>query len=130
MYNSPTADGPALAGTDYLPTNGTVIFVASMPPPPISALFPSRRSSDPDETFFVNLSNPLNALLADSQGMGTINNDDPLPALSINDATVTEGNQGTTNAVFTVRLSAVSGQTVTVHFATADGTATAGSDYV
>ena len=53
-----------------------------------------------------------------------------LPALSINDVTVTEGNSGTTTATFNVTLSPTSAGTVTVNFATADGTATAGSDYV
>src|SRR5207249_1436110 len=85
---------------------------------------------EPNETFFVNLSNPGNAAIADSQGLGTINNNDPLPNLSINDVVVTEGDSGTANAVFTVSLSAVSGQTVTVNFASADGTATAGIDYL
>ena len=41
-----------------------------------------------------------------------------------------EGNAGTVNATFTVTLSAASTQTVTVTYATADGTATAGNDYV
>src|SRR5262249_40580046 len=54
----------------------------------------------------------------------------PLPTLSINNVTVTEGNSGTTNAVFTVSLSAASSNAVTVAYATANGTATAGSDYV
>lgn len=49
--------------------------------------------------------------------------------LSISNATVTEGNSGTVNAVFTVALSAASSQMVTVQYATANGTATAGSDY-
>jgi hypothetical protein len=43
---------------------------------------------------------------------------------------VTEGNVGTTTAIFTVTLSPASGQTATVNYATADGTATAGLDYV
>ena len=51
------------------------------------------------------------------------------PALSINDITVTEGNSGTTNATFTVSLSKASAQAVTVSYATAEGTATAGTDY-
>jgi hypothetical protein len=50
------------------------------------------------------------------------------PSVSINDVTVTEGNTGTVNATFTVSLSAAYAQPVTVHYATADGTATAGSD--
>jgi hypothetical protein len=54
----------------------------------------------------------------------------PPPTLSISDVTVTEGNTGTVNAVFTVSLSAPWNQTVTVHYSTADNTATtAGNDY-
>ncbi|HUE72041.1 MAG TPA: Calx-beta domain-containing protein [Pirellulaceae bacterium] len=52
-----------------------------------------------------------------------------LPVFSISDVSVVEGNSGTVSAVLTVTLSAASDQTVTVDFATADGTATAGSDY-
>jgi hypothetical protein len=54
----------------------------------------------------------------------------PPPSLSISDVTVSEGNTGTVNAVFTVSLSAPWNQTVTVHYSTADSTATtAGNDY-
>ena len=53
-----------------------------------------------------------------------------LPTLSIGDVTGTEGNSGTTPFVFTVSLSAPTSATVTVSFATANGTATAGVDYV
>ncbi len=59
-----------------------------------------------NETFFVNLAGPSNATIADSQGLGTINDDDPTPTLSVSDVTVTEGNTGTINAVFTVTPSA------------------------
>jgi parallel beta-helix repeat protein len=51
------------------------------------------------------------------------------PELSVGDVTLTEGHSGTTAATFTVALSVASTQTVTVSYATADGTATAGSDY-
>jgi hypothetical protein len=54
--------------------------------------------------------------------------DQNTPQLQLRDATVTEGNTGTTTATFTVDLSTPSTQTVTVNFATANGTA-AGSDY-
>jgi hypothetical protein len=57
------------------------------------------------------------------------NGSTPVPTLSINDVTVTEGNSGTTNATFTVTLSAASASAVTVKYDTANGTATAGSDY-
>ncbi len=53
------------------------------------------------------------------------------PALSINDVSASEGNSGTTTFTFTVALSmpAPAGG-VTFDIATADGTATAGIDYV
>jgi uncharacterized protein (TIGR03437 family) len=51
------------------------------------------------------------------------------PDITINDVTVTEGNTGTVNATFTVTLSAASANTVTVDYATADGSATAPADY-
>ncbi|WP_225205540.1 beta strand repeat-containing protein [Novosphingobium huizhouense] len=54
----------------------------------------------------------------------------PLGSLSVNSVSVAEGNSGTRTLTFTVTLSSASVQTVTVNYATADGTATAGSDYV
>jgi hypothetical protein len=51
------------------------------------------------------------------------------PSISVKDATITEGNTGTTSASFTVTLSAASSQTVTVQYDTTDGSASAGSDY-
>lgn len=53
----------------------------------------------------------------------------PLPSLTIGDATVSEGNSGTQDLAFTVRLSAPSTGPVTVAYTTANGTATAGADY-
>lgn len=46
-----------------------------------------------------------------------------LPTLSVGDATVAEGNSGTTTVLFPVQLSAPSDQTVTVAYVTEDGTA-------
>jgi len=53
-----------------------------------------------------------------------------LPMLTINDIVLSEGTNGNISAVFTVTLAGPSTQTVTVAYATVDGTATAGSDYV
>src|SRR5262249_17959887 len=49
--------------------------------------------------------------------------------LSIGDVSVVEGNSGTVAANFVVSLSAPSGNTVTVNYATANGTAAAPGDY-
>ena len=54
----------------------------------------------------------------------------PAPTLAIGDVSKAEGNSGTTAFAFTVTLSSVSGTAVTVQYATANGTATAGSDYL
>ena len=51
------------------------------------------------------------------------------PALSINDVTLNEGNSGTTTFTFTVSLNTPAAGGVTFNIATANGTATAGSDY-
>jgi thermitase len=50
----------------------------------------------------------------------------PVPSLSIQDVSLSEGNSGTKNAGFTVSLSEASVGTVTVNYATADGTAGSG----
>jgi subtilisin family serine protease len=52
------------------------------------------------------------------------------PTFSIDDVSISEGNSGTSTATFTVTLSASFGNQVTVNYATANGSATAGSDYV
>ena len=77
----------------------------------------------------MNLSGATGATITDGQGQGTIIDDDPPPAIGIDDVVMTEGDSGTRSAVFTVSLSALSGQSVSVDFSTADGTATAGVDY-
>ena len=53
-----------------------------------------------------------------------------LPTLSLDDVSVTEGDTGMTTVTFTVSLSSASAVDVMVDYSTADGTATAGSDYV
>jgi hypothetical protein len=83
-----------------------------------------------DETFRILLTSPLNATLNQTFGVGTVLDDDPPPTVSINDVTLGEGDSGTRNASFTVSLSVRSGKTVTLSYATADNTATGGSDYV
>ena len=124
-----TADGSATAGSDYLATTGTVTFPAGTTTQMIAVAVNGDTTIEPDETFFVNLSDATNAVIGAGRGKATIMNDD-FPALKISDVTVVEGNSGTTNAVFTVTLTPASPVSVTVKYATANGTATAGSDYV
>jgi Calx-beta domain len=125
-----TADITATAGppqADYTAKSGDVIIPHGQLSQTITIAVIGDRLAESTETFAVNLSAPVNATIGDGQGIGTILDDEP--RVSINDVTVTEGNTGSANAMFTVTLSALSDVDVTVHYATANNTATAGSDY-
>jgi uncharacterized repeat protein (TIGR01451 family) len=81
---------------------------------------------EPDETFFVNVTNVSGAVVVDGQGIGAIQNDDsaPLPNLTIDDVSLSEGNAGATTFTFTVSLSGPAGPGgVSFNIATADGSA-------
>jgi hypothetical protein len=124
-----TADGTAKAGKDYTSTSGTLTFTPGSTSRVITVAVRGDLLDEVDETFFVNLSNATNANIADGQGQATIVDNDAAPSLRINDVTVTEGNSGAAGTRFTVTLSRASEKPVTVRFATANDTATAGTDY-
>ncbi len=65
-----------------------------------------------------------------ARGYGPVKSVPTNPTISIDSVSHNEGNAGTTSYVFTVTLSGASSQAVTVAYATADVTATAGVDYV
>ncbi len=127
--NYATANGSATSPADYLAASGMLSFAAGETTKTITVTVNGDILDEGDDTFAVNLSNAVGALVTDAQGIGTITDDDATPSLSINDVTVTEGNTGTVNATFTINLSAASGRTVTVDYATANGTATSPADY-
>ena len=127
-----TATATALADIDYVTTSGTLTFAPGITSQSITVPVIGDTLDEANETFVVGLSAPTNATLGTpSQGTGTITDNDATPSLSINDLTVNEGNTGGVLATFTVTLSAVSGRTVSVNYATSNGTATTGAgDYV
>ncbi|HLM55630.1 MAG TPA: Calx-beta domain-containing protein [Pyrinomonadaceae bacterium] len=124
------ASGTATAGSDFGINPGTLLFGPGVTSMTISVPVVGDNVHEPDETFFVNLSNPVDATLADAQGQGTIINNDPVPSVTVQGASGSESPSGDTTASVSVRLSNPSSQTITVNYASADGTATAGSDYV
>jgi probable HAF family extracellular repeat protein len=123
-----TADGSATAGSDYQAASGTLTFAPGDISKTVTVLINGDRVAEPTEAFYVNLSSPTNAVIADGQGMGTIIDDEPqvsiTPAVSHS-----EGNTGQTPFAFAVTLSSAYDVPVSVVWATANGTATAGSDY-
>lgn len=131
--NFATANGSALAGSDYTGGSGVVTFAPGETSKTVSVQVLGDIAVEPNETFSVVLSGATNATISDATGIGTIVNDDAGAAgtLSINDVSALE-NQG--QFVFTVTLSAPSASTVTVNYATANGTAKGGngknSDFV
>jgi hypothetical protein len=128
-----TADGTAsTALADYAAASGTINFVAGDDSETITVDLTGDIFFESDETLFVNLSNAVGGNIADAQGQITIRNDDGLPVLEIDNVTVVEGTgAGSTNAVFSVTLSGAPapGDTVTVDYASAGGTATSGTDF-
>ncbi len=83
-----------------------------------------------DETVGIKLSEELNATIARAQAKATIVDNDPPPTVSIGDVLIQEGDAGTKIANVAVNLSTASGKPVSVQYATADNTASAGTDYV
>jgi large repetitive protein len=124
-----TSDGTATAGADYTAASGTLVFAPGETSKQIDVIVTGDFANEGDETFAVTLSGPFNADLGTSTATGTIANDDAGPELTIADVTVAEGSSGTTPMTFTVTMTPASAGDVTVDYATADGTATAGSDY-
>ncbi|HEY5401711.1 MAG TPA: PQQ-dependent sugar dehydrogenase, partial [Pyrinomonadaceae bacterium] len=76
-----TANGLATAGSDYISAGGTVNFTPGQTTQPVSVTVNGDGLEELNETFFVNLTNPVNATVNDAQGVGTINNDDVLASL-------------------------------------------------
>ena len=125
-----TANISATAGSDYTAATGTVTFAPGVATQTIAITVTGDTTYEASETFAVNLSGASGATIATAQGIGTIVNDDTAPTLAINSISVTEGNAGTTNAVFTVSLSNPSTTPVTVGLALSNGSATGGGvDY-
>ena len=134
-----TVDGTATAPSDYDPVATTSLaFAPGETTMTVDVTVHGDTTAEPDESFTVQLANPVGASIAVGVGNGTIVDDDPVPlpssddpVASIGDASVDEGGAGTTTTLsFPVSLSKVSGDAVTVVYATSDLSATAGSDYV
>ena len=136
---------------DYNAASGTVTFSPGTTEQVILVGVKGDKRDEPDETFVVNLSNAVNAVIVDGQGVGTILDDDnetlatptvrsdrppptevdqsdSRPRLSINDWKLKERDGGTDGLPFMVTLSRPSTETITVDFRTADETASDGRD--
>jgi subtilisin-like proprotein convertase family protein len=114
-----TSDGTAVSGKDYTGVSGTLTFQAGQTVQYIDVPVLNDELNDGNENFSINLSNPVNAVLAKPLSTVTIVESNGI-GISIGNTSVQEGGMAT----FTAYLNAASNQTITVHYATADGTAT------
>jgi Ca2+-binding RTX toxin-like protein len=121
-----TSNVSAVAGTDYITQTGTITFNPGEISKTVGVIVNGDTLVENNETFKVNLSTPVNATIADGEGIATINNDD-VPTLTVNNLTVVEGVDN--NAIMNFTLSTPSNLAVSVNYSTTAGTATANSDY-
>ena len=125
-----TQNGSAVAPGDYTALALTsVTFAPAETSKQVTVLVNGDTTYEADETFFVQLSNPVGATISDASGTGTILNDDGQPSFAIDNVTQNEGNSGTTEFIFTVTKSGDTALSATVDYATVDGTAVAPEDY-
>jgi peptidoglycan-N-acetylglucosamine deacetylase len=126
-----TIAGTATAGTDYRSASGSLSFAVGQTSRTIGARVIGDALDEPNETFSVRLSKVSGAAYQRREARVRIVDDDPPPRVRIRDVSVVEGAAGTPTTVsIPVELDAPSGRPVTVQYATADGTATAGEDYL
>jgi hypothetical protein len=125
-----TSNGTAAAGRDYEATNGTLTFMPGETRKVVTVPVIGDRIPEGDEVFYLNVGGV--------RATGTIIDDDP--SIGIGGVTVMEGDSGTHGATFVVTLTVPAGTStppggrwsdpVKVSYATSDGTATGGQDYM
>ncbi len=146
--NFATQPGSAAASDLASRPSGQLRFNPGQTQKTVTVLVAGDTRVEGDESFSVHLSGAVNATIADGQGVGTVVNDDgvvppppppppppippPLPPVlvSVGDVVVAEGDGGLRTVLVPVTLSGASFYPVDVAYATSNGTAVAGEDYV
>jgi hypothetical protein len=128
--NYATADNTAGAPADYQAANGTLTFDPNQTSRTFSVAVVGDVSHEADETFFVNLSGATGATIADTQGLGTILDDDPEGGrISLSAATYTTP-EGSGSTTITVDRTGDTTRAATVDYTTSDLSASERSDYI
>jgi Ca2+-binding RTX toxin-like protein len=119
----------ALNGSDYAALSSTLTFAPGETTKVVKIPVLDTAGVEPTEVLTLNLFSAVNATIARAVGTGSIFDNDMTsgtPNISVSDGIV---NESEPRATFTVTLDKPSTSQVTVKYATADGNATAGSDY-
>ncbi|HEY9404964.1 MAG TPA: Calx-beta domain-containing protein [Pyrinomonadaceae bacterium] len=132
--NYTTGGGTATPGSDYTTTSGTLSFAPGEATKTFTvSLFDDNvYEGATRETIGLTLSGQSGDVVLGSQKTATLTIQDSKgrPTIAPVSMAVPEGDSGTTNAQFVVRLSHLSVETISVNYATDDGTANVNSDYV
>jgi hypothetical protein len=123
-----TTGGSATPIVDYQDNSGTLTFAPGQVSQTFNVTINDDALNEADETVDLSLSTPVNASLGTSAAVLTIADDDASPTVQFSADNYSVNENGGPASIL-VTLSAASGVTVTVDFATSDLTATAGSDY-
>ncbi len=124
------ADGTATEGSDYTGTEGDVLIPAGATDAEIPASVIGDAIDERTERFTVKLTAATGGPVVDDTATVTIRDDDRQPRMTVWDATIVEGDSGTSTAFVPVVLSGPSGRDITVSFRTHHGSARSGSDFV
>jgi hypothetical protein len=126
--NYATASGSAMSADDFVPAAGMLTFNPGEFQKFVTVVINGDNVQESDETFFVNLSAASNATIADSQGQGTILDDDGSRTFTFTNASYSVNETGTLVQLTVVR-NGPTNTVATVDYATANGTASSGADY-
>ena len=119
---------PATGGVDYLPVSGELRIAPGAVGTTVEVTVLGDAIDELDEFLTITLSQPSHAVLLESSAIGTILDDDEA-RLSVGDRVVDEGDDGESEAIFSVDLSVASDRTVGVDYRTSPETASEGEDY-
>ena len=123
-----TTNGSAKSGSDFAAGNGTVTFPAGSTSRTIAVAINGDTAVEAKEVFYVDLSAPSGATIADARAVGSIQNDDGAGTIAFGASAYQRAENGG-SATITVTRGGGLGGGMTVHYATANGTASAGTDY-
>ena len=130
--NYSTSNGTANSSSDFTQASGKLTFADGETSKTVVVPVINDPVNERDETFTFNLGTVSGSatLGTPTAAAVTITNDDPLPTLSVEDVTVTEGDSGTKLVNVRVTRTGLIDRSVFFTGATADGTALTGEDYV
>ena len=131
-----TLDGTAVAGTDYTATSGSLVFAPGEISKTISVPYAGNLVSERVKTFTVSLAGvsgqtPPRFVAGKQSALVSLTDDDGAPTVLLTGDSLLEGNSGSRDATFRLRLSRApkAGEAVSLDYATASGTATSGIDF-